>query len=65
MNSHCQANDVIGDYCDGENYKTMRLFNDDPCALQIQLFYDELEICNPLGSKAKKHKLGKYVREQM
>jgi len=30
-----------------------------PCALQVQLFHDELEICNPLGSKAKKHKLGK------
>ena len=28
-------------------------------SLQIQLYYDELEVCNPLGSKAKKHKLGK------
>ena len=31
----------------------------DPLALQIMLFYDELELCNPLGSSTKVHKLGK------
>lgn len=30
-------------------------------ALQIFLYYDELEICNPLGSKVKIHKLGMYT----
>jgi len=59
MNSHSQLNDKLGDYCDGEQYKTSKLFEEHPCALQLQLFYDELEVCNPLGSKAKKHKLGK------
>ena len=48
---------MLGDYCDGELFATSELFQDDPCALQIQLYYDELELCNPLGSK--KHKLGK------
>ena len=38
---------------------TSYLIKDDPTALQIQLYYDELEVCNPLGSKAKKHKLGR------
>ena len=62
MNSHSQSNNTIGHYCDASQYKTSALFKEDPCALQIQLFFDELEICNPLGSKAKKHKLGKtYV----
>ena len=28
-------------------------------ALQIMLYYDEVEVCNPLGSNRKKHKLGK------
>ena len=50
MNSHSQSNDKIGDYCDATQYKTSSLFKEDPCALQIQLFFDELEICNPLGS---------------
>ena len=59
MNSHSQSDDKLGDYCDGEQYKTSALFIEDPCALQIQLFYDEVEVCNPIGSKAKKHKLGK------
>ena len=49
----------MGDYCDAMKYKESILFQEHPCALQIQLFYDELEVCNPLGSKAKKHKLGK------
>ena len=29
-------------------------------ALQILLYYDEVKICNPLGTKVKCHKLGKY-----
>lgn len=48
----------MGDYCDGELYKSSSLFQEDPCALQVQLYYDEAEICNPLGSKASVHKLG-------
>ena len=48
---------MLGDYCDEELFVMSELFQDDPCALQIQLYYDELELCNPLGSK--KHKLGK------
>lgn len=27
-------------------------------SLQITLYYDELELCNPLGSHRKKHKIG-------
>lgn len=48
----------IGDYCDGEIFQNHPLFKEDPCALQICLYYDDLEICNALGSKTKKHKLG-------
>lgn len=59
MNSHSQSCNKLGDYCDGNNYKFSKLFEEHFCALQIQLFYDELEVCNPLGSKAKMHKLGK------
>ena len=26
--------------------------------LQVIVYYDDVEVCNPLGSKAKKHNLG-------
>ena len=32
-------------------------------SLQIMLYYDDLEACNPLGSKAKIHKLGIRYRK--
>ena len=55
--SHQLESGKIGDYCDGEQFKTHPLFSGDPDALQICIFYDDLEICNALGSKAKIHKL--------
>ena len=30
-------------------------------SLQIFLYYNDLEVCNPLGSKAKIHKLSMYL----
>ena len=55
--SHQLETGKIGDYCDGEQFKTHSLFNSDPNALQTCLYYDDLESCNALGSKAKIHKL--------
>ena len=48
----------MGDFCDGANYAQSELFRQDPCALQIQLYYDEVEVTNPIGSKVNIHKLG-------
>ena len=45
----------IEDFCDGERFKN---HPKDLSALQIIAFYDEVEICNPLGSHVKQHKLG-------
>ena len=55
--SHQLESGKIGDYCDSEQFKTHPLFNTHPHSLQISLYYDDLETCNPLGSKAKIHKL--------
>ena len=64
FNSHQLRNGKMGDYCDGEQFKHHPLFQKDNNALQINLFYDDLEVCNPLGSKAKIHKLGKgYINK--
>ena len=46
------------DFCDGSLFKNHPLFSVDPYALQIIGYFDELEICNPLGSHVKKHKVG-------
>ena len=54
------GNRMLGDFCDGILFKDHDLFKEDPTALQIQLYYDELEVCNPLGSKTRKHKLGNH-----
>ncbi len=58
MNSHSPRCDEMSDYTDAEQYKYHPLFQGDPCALQIKLYYDDIEVCNALGSKTKKHKLG-------
>lgn len=49
----------MADMCDGEAFKTHPLYTVDPQALQVILYYDDLEICNPLGASVKTHKLGK------
>lgn len=46
------------DFCDGALYKNHPIFSTDPLALQVIAYYDELELCNPLGTHVKKHKLG-------
>ncbi len=52
------------DYCDGKAFTTHPLFSVKKNAIQMFLYYDEVEICNPLGSKVKTHKLGKCLAIQ-
>jgi len=47
------------DFCDGEFFKQHPVFRKHPTALQIIIYYDDIEVANPLGSKAGTHKLGK------
>ena len=46
-------NGLLEDFCDGEVVKNHPLFSTDPQALQIVAYYDELEVCNPLGTQLK------------
>ncbi|XP_047210158.1 uncharacterized protein LOC124860697 isoform X1 [Girardinichthys multiradiatus] len=48
----------LRDYCDGSHFSTHPLFQKSANALQMQLYFDDLETTNPLGSKTKIHKLG-------
>ena len=49
---------IMQDFCDGAAYKLHPLFSIDPHGLQIIAYFDELEVCNPIGSFAQIHKLG-------
>lgn len=50
-----QDKNIIRDYQSGEFVSS---FTGNP--LFIQIYYDDIEICNPLGAKAKIHKLGMF-----
>ena len=50
--------ELIEDYCDGVLFKQHPLFSRDPHALQVIAYFDELEVCNPLGTHVKRHKVG-------
>ncbi|XP_028297234.1 uncharacterized protein LOC114459068, partial [Gouania willdenowi] len=45
------------DFIDGDIFKSHPLFSKFPTALQLVLYTDEIELCNPLGSRANKNKL--------
>ena len=58
MCGHNQVDQLLGDFCDGSDFKNHPLFYLDEKCLQLMLYYDDVEVCNPLGSKVKLHKLG-------
>lgn len=58
MQGHQRNDELIKDYCDGSQFREHPLFSQDKRHLQIVLYYDDVEVCNPLGSRVKKHKLG-------
>lgn len=58
---HQSESDLLEDYCDGQVFQAHPLFSVHTSALQVLFYYDDLEVCNPLGSKAKIHKIGKYT----
>lgn len=52
--------DTYADFCDGSYFKSHPLFSTKSHALQIQIYYDDFETANPLGSKRGIHKIGLY-----
>lgn len=50
----------IRSHRDSNHFKKHPLFAQNNFALRLQLFFDEVEIVNPLGSKTKKHECGMF-----
>ena len=44
--------------CDGHSFREHPLFREDSHSLQVQLYYNDVELCNPLGSITMTHKIG-------
>jgi len=53
-----RSDKLLGDICDGQFFKEHPIFSCDRRALQLIIYYDEVEICNPLGHARGIHKLG-------
>ena len=47
MTGHQRKDDLLSDYCDGSDFHHHQLY------LQLNIYYDDVEVCNPLGSKSK------------
>ena len=54
---YCQDEDVVKDTRDGVAFKENPFFRDNPDAIGLIVFVDELEICNPLGAAKTRHKI--------
>lgn len=59
-NPCCSDDAVMYSYLDSPAYRDHPLFKSNPTALQIPVYYDDVEVVNPLGSNTKVHKLGKF-----
>ena len=59
--SHHSTDGVMQDFCDANFVKTHPVFKTYPDALQFILFYDDIELANPLRAKVGIHKLGSYI----
>ena len=59
-NPHNSRDGIMRDFCDGNYIRTSKYFQNNPEALQIILFYDDAEFCNPIGHRTKKHSMGLF-----
>ncbi|XP_065891557.1 uncharacterized protein [Dysidea avara] len=57
---HVHIDGMLQNYYDGQAFKNNDLFREHKDGIQLILYYDKVEVCNPLGSKRKIHKLGVF-----
>ena len=59
---HQLIGNKLGDVCDGDMFREHPIFHQNPQAIQIVAYYDEMETANALGPKASKNnKLGVHA----
>ena len=57
MQNKVEVEGVLSRFEDGTAFKTSELFKRYPKAIQIHLYLDEAQVCDPLGSKTTSNKL--------
>lgn len=60
LNGHSSQDGKLRDFCDGSFFNSHHLFRSEPTALQIQLYYDDFNVVNPLGNKVKTYKMAAF-----
>lgn len=60
--AHQSQGNIMLDICDGDLFATHPILQRNDKALQIVGYFDEVTVTNPIGSRAKKHKIGMYSR---
>lgn len=55
-----QNENVLSDFCDGTIFQNHELFSNDPAALQILLYFDDINRSNPLTNRVHKITLFHY-----
>lgn len=60
INNIFENNNACTNFIDGTVYKTNSFFQINKNAIQIQLYFDEFEVCSPLESKTGIHKIGAF-----
>lgn len=59
LSPHCSSDGFLRDVCDGQQGGQYPFSQYG--FLQIMAYWDEIEVCNPLGSRMKIHKLGNLL----
>ena len=59
--AHLSQGNLMMDVCDGCLFANHPVFQRNEKALQIIGYYDEITLTNPIGSRAKKHKIGMHI----
>jgi len=57
LEGHKSEDGKLRDYCDGEAFQQHPVFSSEKHALQINLYFDEFQVVNPLGPKIHTYKL--------
>ena len=60
FNGHKSQDGIIADFCDGSNFENHELFSRNHMTLQIQFYYDDFNVANPLGTKVNSMKFGAF-----
>ncbi|XP_020909444.1 uncharacterized protein LOC110247358 [Exaiptasia diaphana] len=55
---YSKDSEVLQDFCDGTFMNSHELFATDKCSIKILLYYDDVNVCNPLSNK--NHKISAF-----